>query len=53
MKDYEGYVPDFMPGKHYGDYVYLDIDIDTGKILNWEVPSAESLQKFVDGKDDE
>lgn len=33
--DYEGYVPGFMPGDHYGDYVELEIDLDTGKILNW------------------
>ena len=23
-------MPDFMPGQHYGDYVILDVDIDTG-----------------------
>ena len=32
---YEGYVPSWMPGEHYGDYVELEIDIDTGQILNW------------------
>ena len=26
--DYEGYVPNFFPGKHYGDYLILDIDIN-------------------------
>ena len=31
----DGYVPDFMPGEHYGDYVILDIDLDTGVVTNW------------------
>jgi hypothetical protein len=43
--DYDGYVPDFMPGKHYGDYVTLDIDIETGKILNWKPPTQTELEK--------
>lgn len=33
---YDGYVPSFMPGEHYGDYVMLDIDPYTGQILNWK-----------------
>jgi hypothetical protein len=53
LKDYEGYVPDFMPGKHYGDYLYLDIDLETGQITNWVKPTAEQLEKFVNGGDDE
>lgn len=44
----DGYVPDFMPGKHYGDYVMLDIDIDTGQITNWEQPSAEQIQEWIE-----
>lgn len=43
----DGYVPGFMPGDHYGDYLILDIDIDTGKILNWEVPTVEQLEKWI------
>ena len=34
----QGYVPDFMPEIHYGDYIILDIDFVTGKIVNWEFP---------------
>lgn len=45
--DYSGYVPDFMPDQHYGDYVMLDIDLDTGTILNWKRPSATTMKKFV------
>ena len=43
--EYDGYVPDFMPGQHYGDYVELQIDVDTGKILNWKKPSQAELNK--------
>jgi len=46
--DFDDYVPPFMPGQHYGDYVILDIDIDTGMIVNWKVPSAEQIQEFVE-----
>ena len=44
--EYDGYVPDFMPGQHHGDYVQLEIDIATGKILNWKKPTAEDLKIF-------
>ncbi len=33
--EHDGYVPDFMPGQHFGDYIELEIDVDTGVILNW------------------
>lgn len=35
-REYSGYVPSFMPGCHYGDYIELDINPYTGKILNWK-----------------
>ncbi len=47
LKDFDCYVPDFMPGEHYGDYVILDIDIDTGMILNWKQPTQEQLETFI------
>ena len=50
--DYEGYVPDFFPEKHYGDYVILTIDLDTGRILNWKATS-EDLTKFLGGGEEE
>lgn len=43
----DGYVPSFMPGEHYGDYVILEIDMDTGVINNWKKPSAESVEKWI------
>jgi hypothetical protein len=51
LKDYDGYVPDFMPGQHYGDYVELDIDIETGLILNWKKPTKAQIDKFISSKD--
>lgn len=53
LKDYDGYVPFFMPGQHYGDYVMLEIDIDTGMITNWVAPNAEDMQNFINGEDEE
>lgn len=53
LKDHDGYVPDFMPGDHYGDYIILDIDIDTGQILNWKSPSPQQIEKFVNGEGDD
>jgi hypothetical protein len=43
----DGYVPSFMPGEHHGDYVILDIDIDTGTITNWKKPTAKALEEFI------
>ena len=47
IKDYSGYVPDFFPDQHYGDYIMLDIDIETGQILNWKKPSVAQMKKFI------
>jgi hypothetical protein len=43
--EYDGYVPEWMPGEHYGDYVELEIDIHTGKIVNWKQPSVSALKE--------
>ena len=47
LEDYSGYVPEFMPGDHYGDYVELDIDVDTGRILNWREGCRERVLDFI------
>jgi hypothetical protein len=47
--DYSGYVPKFMPGKHYGDNIILDIDLETGKILNWTPPTEEEINSLTGG----
>ena len=43
---HDGYVPNFMPEDHCGDYVELDIDIDTGMILNWKKPTKSHLKEL-------
>ena len=45
---YSGYVPKWFPNydtNHYGDYIELKIDIETGRILNWKCPSNKDLQE--------
>ena len=44
----DGYVPDFFPEEHYGDYVELEIEVSTGKILNWKTPTQKELTKSMD-----
>jgi hypothetical protein len=41
-----GYVPGFFPGKHGGDYIELEIDMDTGKILNWN-PTTDKINEDI------
>ena len=43
----DGYVPAIMPGTHYGDYIILEIDLDTGVIVNWKKPSAEQIENLL------
>lgn len=40
-REYDGYVPSFMPGQHFGDYIELDINPYAGKILNWKPASKK------------
>jgi hypothetical protein len=42
---YKGDVPNFFPGQHYGEYILLKIDVDTGNIVNWKKPTGEDLTK--------
>lgn len=44
----DGYVPGFMPGEHYGDYLILNIDIETGQVTNWEKPTSAELQEWIE-----
>lgn len=48
--EYEGYVPGFFPGEHYGDYLQLHINIETGQITNWRKPNAEQLEALLSGE---
>jgi len=45
-----GYVPSFMPNEHYGDYIELDIDIDTGMIVNWKKPTKKELKEQLNNE---
>jgi len=45
--EYSGYVPDFLGSD--GDYIELDIEIISGKIINWRKPSAAQLKIFQAG----
>ena len=45
----DDYVPDFFPGEHYGDYLILDIDLETGQIKNWNKPSVEDIESIFNG----
>lgn len=47
----DGYVPSFMPGDHYGDYVILDIDIDTGVITNWKKLNRNDIAVWMNGEE--
>ena len=48
----DGYVPDFMPGNHFGDYVILEIDLDTGVVTNWKQPTAAQIEAAIRPEDD-
>ena len=51
---YSGYVPDFFPGEHFGEYIQLEIELATGKILNWKPPTQEQLDEcFPPEEEDE
>jgi hypothetical protein len=49
VADGDGYVPDFMPGVHYGDYIQLTIDVATGRITNWVVPKDRQILDDIKG----
>jgi hypothetical protein len=45
LGEHDGYVPDFFPGDHYGDYLILDIDVESGRIVNWQTPWDKDLEE--------
>ena len=48
----DGYVPGFLPFSDGSDYVTFSVDLDTGQILDWKVPSQESIDKFIEELED-
>jgi len=55
IADYDGYVPSFMPnGGGYGDAVEMNIEIETGRILNWTNPIGDSeFNEILEGGDED
>lgn len=50
VQSYDGNVPTWMPGDHGGDEIILDIDVATGRILNWRTADlADLLATWVNG----
>ena len=45
LKEYSGYVPSIVSLD--GDALDLEIDLKTGQILNWRVPSDTEIQEFI------
>ena len=43
------YVPGYLPGEHYGDYLILDIGPD-GTIAGWD-PSAEDVAECIEASE--
>ena len=43
LLEHDGYVPKWMPGGG-GDYLSIEIDNETGKILNWESIKDDVLE---------
>ena len=41
------YVPTYFPEEHYGDYLELEIEVATGKILNWKAPTQKQLKDSI------
>jgi hypothetical protein len=44
VKEHDGYVPSLLGG---GDYIELDIDVATGRIMNWKIPTEADIKEFV------
>ena len=51
LLSYMGYVPDFFPGEHWGDYVRLEIS-EKGVVKKLKVTDAQ-IDKLLAGYDDE
>jgi hypothetical protein len=43
--EHDGYVPDIPAIGEYGDYIRLEIDNETGKIIGWEPLTTESFKE--------
>lgn len=46
IKDYTGPMPSFLPMDNNGGLL-LEIDIDTGAVLNWTLPEVAQIEALV------
>lgn len=46
LGEYSGEVPKFLGPDGYGDYVEMEIDVDSGQILNWKA-TKKDLKVFL------
>lgn len=49
---YKGFTPRFMPGNHIDKDLYLEIDIMTGVIKNWNIPCSNEIEGLLKTKND-
>jgi hypothetical protein len=47
MRLYDCCIPEFIPGEHDGENMCQEIDLKTGKIVNWDV-TKEMVQAFFE-----
>jgi len=52
LKEYGGYALEFE-GLCGGDYIFFEVDLDTGKIVNWKPISHEDVIKTFEAEEDE
>lgn len=45
IESYRGYVPDFFPDEHWGDYIILQIT-DKGKVKGWQ-PTDKQIYEVL------
>ena len=46
LASYSGSVPSFISREHYGNYLNVEIDVDTGQIVNWN-PDMDLLEQWA------
>jgi hypothetical protein len=49
MRLYDCCIPEFIPGERDGENMCLEIDLKTGKIVNWDV-TKEMVKAFFDSE---
>jgi len=47
VEQQQTYVLDWFLPKHYGDGFKIEIDLETGQILNWVKPTEQQLEETI------